>query len=118
MATLSSHTLSSVDGTHAGGVSVSVVRLSGDGAREVVLESVTDDGGRFKADIEISANDVRSEYELVFGTGHWFATQNLPQPGTQIVSEIVIRFVMPDPNGHYHIPVIIGPNGYSTWWSS
>ena len=35
----------------------------------------------------------------------------------EIVSEIVVRFNMENPNKKYHIPIIISPNGYSIWWS-
>lgn len=118
MAILTSHTLSSVDGTHAGGVSVSIVRLAADGTRTTLLDSKTDDGGRFEAELSVGDEHAEAQYELVFGTGVWFSDQDIPRPGMQIVSDIVIRFAMPNPDGRYHIPVIIGPNGYSTWWSS
>jgi 5-hydroxyisourate hydrolase len=51
-------------------------------------------------------------------TGNYFVAQSLPQPTKQIVKEVVIRFSMPDPNGSYHIPLMIAPNSYSVWWSS
>ena len=35
----------------------------------------------------------------------------------QIMDQIVIRFSMLNPDGKYHIPVIISPNSYSVWWS-
>lgn len=118
MAVLTSHALNSVDGTHAGGVAVTVVHINADNTRTTLLETATDDGGRFQADLAIKSQSTSTQYELLLGTGAWFAKQDLPRSGTQIVTDIVIRFAMPDPDGRYHIPVIIGPNGYSTWWSS
>jgi len=29
-----------------------------------------------------------------------------------------LRFAMPDPEGTYHMPIILNPNSYSTWMSS
>lgn len=118
MATVSTHTLSAVDGTHAGGVAVKLVRIGRDGSRSVLLERATDGGGRFSEQVALSPADEGCEYELVFGSGAYFATAALNRPGAQIVSEVVIRFSMPDPNGRFHIPVILAPNGYSVWWSS
>jgi 5-hydroxyisourate hydrolase len=34
------------------------------------------------------------------------------------MTEIVLRFAMPDPASRYHMPVILSPHGYSVWWSS
>jgi len=34
------------------------------------------------------------------------------------VQEIALRFVMPDAEGAYHMPIILNPNSYSTWMSS
>ncbi|MGI9405668.1 MAG: hydroxyisourate hydrolase [Hyphomicrobiaceae bacterium] len=118
MATLSSHTLSSVDGTHAGGVAITVLRIDQDGTRTAILEASTDDGGRFCETIDLGDASADSRYEMVLQTSAYFSTRGIPQSGTQIVDDIVIRFRMPDPEGRYHIPLIIGPNGYSAWWSS
>ena len=46
MATLTTHTLNSVDGTHAGQVGVSLFRVTPDGTRLTVFEAATDAGGR------------------------------------------------------------------------
>lgn len=118
MATISTHTLSAVDGTHAGSVAVKLVRIGRDGSRSTRLTGATDAHGRFSQEVALSPGDDECEYELVFGSGDYFAVRGLPRPGAQIVGEVVIRFTMPDPNGRYHIPVILAPNGYSVWWSS
>ncbi|MEM7213771.1 MAG: hydroxyisourate hydrolase [Pseudomonadota bacterium] len=118
MATLSTHLLSSVDGTHAGGVAVSVVEIAADGSRKTLRDTTTDDGGRFVEEFDITNTSPETTYEMVVVSSAWFAKQDIPRPGQQIVTDIVIRFAMPDPDARYHIPIIIGPNGYSTWWSS
>ena len=118
MATLSTHTLNSVDGTHAGHVGVSLVRIGPDGARVAVFSKSTDAGGRLSERIDAAQIDSAADYELVFQTSAYFATRGLMLPGLRIQKEVVIRFCMPDPHAAYHMPLVMAPNGYSVWLSS
>ena len=115
MAVLSSHLLNGLDGTHAGHVSVSLTKIAADGAKSTVFEEKSDQGGRFQQEVTV---DDKASYEMVIASGSYFAGRDIPKFGMQILSEIVIRFGMPDPNARYHIPVIMSPNSYSCWWSS
>ena len=118
MAVVTTHLLNSVLGTHAGGVGVELLRIEPSGVRTIVFERETDAGGRLAETVKITDEHVGAEYELVFQTGRYFDTQSLPQPVKQIVSEVTIRFSMPDMNASYHVPLMIAPNSYSVWWSS
>ena len=116
MATLSTHTLNSVDGTHAGGIRVVVFRIGPGGVRVQLLDTVTDPGGRFQESVETGGADDR--YEMVLHTGAYFAGRGVPVAGLQIHDEVVIRFAMPDPQARYHMPLMLAPNSYSVWFSS
>jgi 5-hydroxyisourate hydrolase len=72
-----------------------------------------DQGGRLS--IEIQSEDINPStiYELVFETGAYWEAIGIRAR----VSEIVLRFQMEDPNGSYHMPIIINPHSYSTWIS-
>ena len=118
MAIVSTHTLDAVSGVHAGGVPITLVKLASDGTRMIVFRKQTDPGGRLLEEIDASVVDTAAEYELVFETGPYFATQLPGSRGRQIVREVVLRFRMPDATAKYHLPVILSPNGYSVWWSS
>ena len=118
MATVTTHLLNSVLGTHAGGVGIGLLRVEPSGARSVVFERATDAGGRLAEIVKIAKEQAGAEYELVFQTARYFAEQSLPQPAQQILNEVVVRFSMPDPDASYHIPLMIAPNSYSIWWSS
>ena len=72
-----------------------------------------DDGGRLSQDIDAQVIDPDVTYELVFDTGLYWAARNIPATVTQIA----LRFAMPDPKGKYHMPVILNPNSYSMWTS-
>ena len=115
MAVLSSHFLNGTDGTHAAAVEVTLFRIDTNGDRHVVFSALSDHGGRFNHDVNAITD---SKYEMVIASGAYFDGKTLPRDGTQILSEIVIRFTMPDPEARYHIPVIMSPNSYSCWWSS
>lgn len=118
MAVVTTHTLNSVDGTHAAGIGVTLLCIGPAGQRNIVFERETDAGGRLSQAVDVASGGVSCEYELVFRTGAYFDKQALPAPGRQILKEIVIRFGMPDPTASYHIPLMLAPNSYSVWWSS
>ena len=118
MATLSTHLLNSVDGSHAGHVGISVFQLNSDGQRLRLLDKATDSGGRFAEAIDLPVDSARFDYEMVIQSGAYFAARGLTGADRQIVKEIVIRFAMPDPEGSYHIPLMIAPHSYSVWWSA
>ena len=118
MATLSTHTLNSVDGTHAGPIALSVYRIEPNGERTGFLSGETDQGGRFSADFVLSETDLEADFELVLETGDYFAAQGLKSSQPPICRQAVIRFSMPDQERRYHIPLMLAPNSYSVWWSS
>lgn len=118
MATLSTHTLNSVDGTHAGDVAVSLTRIDVAGGRSVLFERRTDAGGRLSERIDAAQVDTAADYELVFQTGAYFDARGLALPGLRLQKEAVIRFRMPDAQAAYHMPLVMAPNGYSVWLSS
>ncbi|MFT5664363.1 MAG: 5-hydroxyisourate hydrolase [Urechidicola sp.] len=118
MALITSHTLNSVNGTHAGNIAVELIRICQSGERETLLQTSTDEGGRFSEKLSLSAEECANRYELVFQAGAYFESQDLPLSGVSIMQEVVIRFTMPDPSGQYHIPLMLSPNSYSVWCSS
>jgi len=112
MATLSSHTLNGLDGTHAGGVAVSLVNLN---TGRVLFESESDAGGRLSVDVDLTGMSPDDRYELIFSTSDYWQKQGIDH--AQRIDEIVLRLSMPDPRARYHLPVILSPNSYSTWAS-
>ena len=116
MANISSHTLNSVDGTHAGGIAVTLYTIARGGTRTAIFETAMDDGGRLNETIE--APSEAQSYELIFQTGDYFAARSQQTDTHQILREVVIRFEMSDQQNLYHFPLMLAPNSYSTWWSS
>ncbi len=118
MAIVSSHTLNSVDGTHAGGIAVTLTRISKDGSRTELLSLATDDGGRFSEEIDPNRIEVDANYEIILQTGLYFDARSLPVSGRKFLREVVVRFEMPDPTARYHLPFMLAPYSYSVWFSS
>tara|TARA_B100001123_G_C14463945_1_gene691640 strand:+ start:52 stop:402 length:351 start_codon:yes stop_codon:yes gene_type:complete len=115
MATVTSHTLDCVLGTHAGGIEVEMVRIDPSGKRVRIFLDHTDEGGRLLQELELFTHNPDDQFEMVFQTGAYFAKQE--HLGNRIIQEVVIRFHIPDPSGRYHIPLMLAPNSYSVWWS-
>ena len=73
-----------------------------------------DGGGRLTADIPPAQIDPSTTYELIFDAGPYWLARGV----TARVKEVALRFTMPDPEGAYHMPVILSPNSYSVWIST
>ncbi|MEP1206343.1 MAG: hydroxyisourate hydrolase [Rhizobiaceae bacterium] len=115
MASISTHTLNSVDGSHAANVRLSIFRIMEDGQRETVMSGATDEGGRFVRDMPAAEIDSAADYELVLQVADYFEPQGLTDAEGRNLKEVVMRFQMPDPDGRYHMPFILAPNAYSVW---
>lgn len=116
MATVSSHILDSVSGKSAVAIRGQLFRLEGEAARHLVFDVVADDEGRIAESVDIDDSNRGSEFELVFHGRDYFAGQSLAVDS--MVNTVVIRFVMDDNARRYHLPVMLSPHSYSTWWSS
>ena len=80
------------------------------------IQTATGSGGRLMVELDLSQANPHARYELVIASGaYWQKHQTRSTP--QIMEEIIIRFNMKDPDGRYHIPIILSPNSYSVWWS-
>ena len=115
MALLTSHTLNGVDGTHAGGIRVQLVAAT-PGATPL-FDTEMDAGGRLSQTISPDLIDVDIAYDLVFFVGAYWKARLAEAATKHINEQIVIRFNMPDREGHYHMPVILNPHAYSVWMS-
>ena len=117
MAIFSSHILNSMNGKHAANVNFSIFKINSQGNRDLFFESSTDENGRIVREIDLSKDDCLSTFEMTVSLADYFKTHSTEFFRDRIVSEIVVRFNMENPNKKYHIPIIISPNGYSIWWS-
>lgn len=118
MATVSSHLLNGMDGSHAAHVKIRLNKVKNEGSRTIIFDSQTDSGGRLVETLDENTLDVEASYELQIDTRRYWLAQQKGGSRANTCAEIVFRFSMPDAGACYHIPFIISPNNYSVWWSA
>ena len=72
MAIVSSHLLSSTDGSHASGVRVIINQIKKNGKRNKIYQSKTDKNGRVSKEFSLSKKDCLLKYELIFNLKEYF----------------------------------------------
>ena len=71
------------------------------------------------AEGRISGPDLQpGVYELTFHAGDYFRAAGTELPDPPFLDEVVIRFGIADPSGHYHVPLLLAPYSYSTYRGS
>ncbi len=118
MGRLSTHVLDTAQGRPAAGLRVVLHRIGSMGVRSVVAEATTNADGRTDAPLMAGEAFRAGQYELVFRVADYFAAVGLPQSDPPFLDEIPIRFAIADPDGHYHVPLLVSPWSYSTYRGS
>lgn len=107
-ANISTHVLDLARGVGGRDVPVVLFKQAGDGRWIEVGHARTDENGR-----------VRSFGDADFDPGKYklrFDMANYPASGaTPFFPEIELVFMVADMAGHYHVPVVVSPFGYSTY---
>ena len=113
MISLSTHTLDSSTGTHARGVTVKLFAQINDKLIEL-WSNLTDQGGRLKVEFDLDPGYQNCDLQLSFYTADYF----LQTPKGVQTKSVCLNIRLPDPDGNYHLPIIISPHGASLWWSN
>jgi 5-hydroxyisourate hydrolase len=113
---LTTHVLDTTLGRPAAGLALSLRSAEGDAER--VAEAVTNNDGRCDRPLLEGAAMKAGAYELVFEAGAYFDRLGLALPEPKFLDRVVIRFGIADPDGHYHVPLLLSPFGYSTYRGS
>lgn len=118
MGRLTTHVLNTVNGRPGAGMAVDLYAVEGESRR--LLKSVTtNDDGRCDAPLLEGDDLTVGTYELVFKAGDFFrATGEAAGEGVIFLDEVPIRFGVPDPGEHYHVPLLVTPFSYSTYRGS
>lgn len=114
---LTTHVLDTAKGRPAAGLRILLYRIDGQGHRKIA-EAVTNADGRTEAPMLAGAALTGGRYELVFCAGDYLRASGQAGEGVLFLDEIPIRFGIPDPAQHYHVPLLLSPFGYSTYRGS
>lgn len=109
---LSTHILDTALGKPAWGVALVLLLETPDGWSEIGRGS-TDADGRCRTLLGERALE-EATYKLRFETAQYFASQKV----RSLYPYVEIAFAIADASQHYHIPLLISGNGYTTYRGS
>ncbi len=110
MITLSTHVLDTARGRPAAGVGLALA--DGDGA--VLFSGHTDDDGRCPGLPALGPGG----YRLSFAVADYFRRAGVLLSDPPFLDVIAIDFGVSADGGHYHVPLLVAPYGYSTYRGS
>ncbi len=110
---ITTHVLDTSLGRPASNISVILEAQSSTGAWVETARGVTDSDGRLK---NLSAEEPlpAGNYRLTFDTGQYFAHRKIASSLSASNDHLRSK----RNNGHYHIPLLLSPFGYSTYRGS
>ncbi len=117
MGRLSTHVLDTSHGRPARDVAVELFILEGDGRRAVASTRTNADG---RTDSPLMGADAfrTGTYEIVFHVGAYFRSLGTDAAEPPFLDLVPIRFSIAEPDGHYHVPLLVSPWSYSTYRGS
>lgn len=117
MGRLSTHVLDTANGKPAKGIAIELFALEGE-SRRSILRTVTNADGRTDTPLMIGDSFRAGTYELVFEVGAYFKGLGTPMADPPFLDIVPIRFSIAEPDGHYHVPLLVSPWSYSTYRGS
>jgi 5-hydroxyisourate hydrolase len=112
MSRLSTHVLDTSVGRPGADVRV-VLRRGG----KVLVDTRTNADGRTDKPLLEGAAFQNGVYELMFYIGDYFRARRTPFADLPFLDVIPLRFSIAE-DGHYHVPLLVSPYGYSTYRGS
>lgn len=110
---ITTHVLDTSLGRPAAGVPVVLEMAAAGGGWKEIARAATDSDGRLN---HLLSPDhfVAGTYRLTFDTGSYFASRNTPC----FYPVVAIVFTVHEAKEHFHVPLLLGPYGYSTYRGS
>ncbi len=108
-ADISTHVLDLARGVGGKAVPVTLSKRSADGSWQKVGAATTDNDGRVRSFGDAKSFDT-GIYQLQFDMSRYPDAAASP-----FFPEITLTFRVTDQSGHYHVPVVVSPYGYSTY---
>jgi 5-hydroxyisourate hydrolase len=114
MIRISTHVLDTARGKPASGVPVRLERQEASGAWHTLASASTNEDGRCAQLLPEDDASGPGVYRLTFDTAAYFATQNVDG----LYPNVMISFRVREGESHFHIPLLLSPNGYTTYRGS
>jgi 2-oxo-4-hydroxy-4-carboxy-5-ureidoimidazoline decarboxylase len=115
---LSTHVLDTQSGRPAAGVLVELLELAANGEQRVMTRAATNRDGRTDAPLIAGQPLPIGRYELRFHVGEYFARMAARLDDPPFLDVVPVRFAVAEPEGDYHVPLLVTPWSYSTYRGS
>jgi len=115
---LSTHVLDVHAGKPAEGVGIELFEISDSGEARLLVRGVTNRDGRTDAPLIAERPVPIGIYELRFAVAPYYAARGLALADPPFLNVVPIRFAVSEPEGHYHVPLVMSPWSYSTYRGS
>jgi 2-oxo-4-hydroxy-4-carboxy-5-ureidoimidazoline decarboxylase len=115
---LSTHVLDTHLGAPAQGVGLALYELSASGEGRAIVEGITNADGRTEAPLIGNRPLPIGRYELRFAVGAYFARRGVALADPPYLDLVPVRFSIAEPEGHYHVPLLVTPWSYTTYRGS
>jgi 5-hydroxyisourate hydrolase len=111
MNALTTHVLDTARGRAAAGIGVVLDRRADDGQWDHVSRGHTDNDGRLRTLYPAGEPLRPGVYRLTFDTQRYFDAHDVET----FYPEVVVVFETAEGEAHYHVPLLLGPFGYTTY---
>jgi 2-oxo-4-hydroxy-4-carboxy-5-ureidoimidazoline decarboxylase len=115
---LSTHVLDTHGGRPAAGVAITLWEIGAGGSARTVERATTNADGRTDKPLISGAPIPIATYELRFAVGDYYAQGNALLADPPFLDVVPVRFAIAEPEGHYHVPLVVTPWSYSTYRGS
>ena len=112
--TISTHVLDTAMGMPAANIAVTLTVVPEHGAATIIAHGVTNKDGRVPALVPAGMALGAGAYRLCFDVAEYFAASQRKS----CYARICIDFIADNEPPHYHVPLLLGPFGYSTYRGS
>ncbi len=118
MGRLTTHVLDTAHGCPAAGLRVHLFRANADGTRTELVQVILNADGRADGPLLAGEAFMPGRYSLSFHAGDYFRARGLTLPEPNFVDVVTLDVGLADPDGHYHVPLLVSPWSWSTYRGS
>lgn len=111
MTSFSTHVLDTMHGRPASGLDITLIGPGGE-----IGQGTTDADGRCPG--LATGSLAAGRYALRFSVGAYFRSVGVTLADPPFLDIVTIDFGVADAGGHYHVPLLVSPYGYSTYRGS
>lgn len=115
---LSTHVLDNHAGRPAAGMALVLRELSDHDAPRLLVNTLTNKDGRTDTPLISDRPVPIGQYEILFSVADYYRTRSVPLAEPPFLDLVPIRFSIAEPEGHYHVPLLVTPWSYATYRGS